>query len=640
MSETAIETDNSDEGAFDSHRERAMPDSDADKLSVARKRKRRVDAGTNSRAKRYRKLYHHGYRELYNSDIAQVVDFVALGQPGRLKPSQIGASHWTITEKQRLFTAIERFGRDRMQALTSAVETKSEAQIQEYLLLLEQGMVEVFLNQGIDYQPPRPHEIPAAYELSDDCCNKLDETASALSWYQHSFEAKQEQERHGKFWLLTSTLADQIDEAFKKAAKKQKGKKDTRWSRYKAYEDEDDSDQEVDEELGDDEKVLLESVPAASFLDLSNWIRLSDNVFMNAGGDRAEENWRSIAEEGDEPGIFHTAFSDFHRLAVSITKRLVLVALNQAESRLRATERNYKHAPEPSVSSSDVYTALDMLNMPRTAKETWIKIPERCGVVVWQTSRDRKGRHQPLDYDEVERMLGGKPPPRRPERNADDVVEEEELSEDEIASQDQHTGDESDDSDDDGAAIEQDQYETRMEAYAEEFDICQSQVEEARILKAIGLPAPVKQAILTDPPKRRKFATGLEDLVDWREHVDHKSAWERYGRPISETDFARVQHALVYEEAESEENPEPAQLELKSDAPGIDDAHSEKEELAQEEEPAQEEPTEEVAVRPGRVFEPRQARTEATSNMGELPPYPEGNGDVLSEDGEYDEHNQ
>ncbi|KAK7548707.1 hypothetical protein IWX49DRAFT_552358 [Phyllosticta citricarpa] len=633
MSEAATETGKSDEVASDNDAEPKILDKDPKEPSAARKRKRRFDAGYIERAEHYRKFYHHGYRDLYNANISEVVNFVALSNPGRLSSSQIGASHWTVTEKRRLFAALERFGRDRMQDLTSAIETKSEPQIQEYLLLLEQGTVEVFLNQGIDYQPPRPHEIPAAYELSDDCCNKLDKTAAALSWYQHSFEAKQEKGKHGEFWLLTSTIADEIADAFKKAAKNQKMQTKTPWNRFKAYEEEESSDQEVDEEqLDEDAKAKLKSVPAASFLNLSNWIRLSKHVFMNAGGDRKEENWQAIAGDDEEMGIFHTAFTEFHRLAVSLTKRLVLAALNQAESRLRATERNYTHAPEPSVGSRDVITALDMLNMPRSAKETWIKAPRRCGVQVFRSLRENQGRKYLLDYDEVERFLGGNPPPKRPERKADDAVEDDELSEDETRSKDQHTDDDSDESDNEAAAREQDQYETRMEAYAEEYDMAQSQLEEARILEAIGLPAPNRLDSLGDPPKRRKFATGLEDLVDWREQVDYKAAWERYGRPITEADFVKVQKAFVDVDAEPEQVQVPEVLvpeEPENGALEKDEADPEDEESAQEEEP-----TQDLAIR--RVLEPRQAREEATVMMGEMPPYPEGNGNVSSGD-EYDE---
>ncbi|KAK8188033.1 hypothetical protein HDK77DRAFT_55582, partial [Phyllosticta capitalensis] len=576
MNDAAVDTDGSvyeDEGASMSDAEptKSEPIKSKPKKSekqpktdsaASKKRKRRFDAG-DGRARRYRKIYSHGYRDLYNADVEDAVDFLPVKKHGRPPPSQIGASFWTTAEKQRLFSALERYGRGQIQQLTSAIQTKSEPQVREYLLLLQQGAVEVFLNdKRFDYKPIRLFEIPAAHEISEECCKKLDATSKALSWHQYSFEARQEQEKHGEFWLLTPAIAEQVKEAFPEAAPTPTKKK--RWDRYEVYQPEKDSDQELDQEEEDldaNAKALLKSIPAASLLDLPKWIKLSHNVFMNAGGDRADENWRSIVEENDELGIFNTAFSDFHRLAVSVTKRLVAAALNQATSRLRATDRNYDHAAKPSVSTRDVNTALDILNMPRSAKKVWTNIPARCGVQVYTQGKNGAVARY-LDYDEVERELGGNPIPTRPQKQkrgedfVDDVKDDaykvdgsgaaKEGGED---SDDNNKGNKnkSDTEDEDAKeAAEVQEYEEQMDAYAEDHDMLQSQLEEARMWETLDLPTPeVPQKELGKRPRKPKFATDVDDLLDWRELVDYKAPWERFGRPITEAAFEKTQRSLI-----------------------------------------------------------------------------------------------
>ncbi|KAF4305860.1 Homeodomain-like protein [Botryosphaeria dothidea] len=76
-----------------------------------------------------------------------------------------------------------------------------------------------------------------------------------------------------------------------------------------------DSDQEEEEQDVEHAQDALDAVPAARLLRLSKWLELSGSVFANAGGAREAENWRSIAEPGEQISIFHSAFSDLHRLA-------------------------------------------------------------------------------------------------------------------------------------------------------------------------------------------------------------------------------------------------------------------------------------------------------------------------------------
>jgi hypothetical protein len=56
-------------------------------------------------------------------------------------------------------------------------------------------------------------DIPAAIELGHVCDQKLEDAADALAWYQEKFEAAQEQERYGEYWLITPSIAEEIEDA-------------------------------------------------------------------------------------------------------------------------------------------------------------------------------------------------------------------------------------------------------------------------------------------------------------------------------------------------------------------------------------------------------------------------------------------
>lgn len=94
-----------------------------------------------------------------------------------------------------------------MPGIAEAIATKSEAETRAFLLLLQ------------DAASRRPRaglrlcDIPAAVDVSPECEEHLEHAADALAWFQERFEASQEQERYGRYWLITSHVAEQIEEA-------------------------------------------------------------------------------------------------------------------------------------------------------------------------------------------------------------------------------------------------------------------------------------------------------------------------------------------------------------------------------------------------------------------------------------------
>jgi len=83
------------------------------------------------------------YRDLLNSNIAEVLEPTENSESDSLPPSQIGTSFWTSKEKDRLFAAIQSHGPGNLQALALAVGTKSEPEIKAYILLLQEGVREL-----------------------------------------------------------------------------------------------------------------------------------------------------------------------------------------------------------------------------------------------------------------------------------------------------------------------------------------------------------------------------------------------------------------------------------------------------------------------------------------------------------------
>ncbi|KAH7052173.1 hypothetical protein B0J12DRAFT_66207 [Macrophomina phaseolina] len=611
-----------------------------------KKRKQHV-AAHDARAKRLRVFYRDEYRQFYNSAITESTSFDPEGNPGRLEPSQIGASKWTVVEKQRLFVALGRYGKDDMPKITSAVRTKSEPEIRELLVLLQEGVVELHINSGDVSKTAAFHEIPAACEISEDCCRSLEATADALASLQDSWDAKQEQKRHGKHWILTPDMAKLLDRAIEEEGGDDRLTDDDQgYSTGEPVPDDGLDEEDEDQGIGY-ARDALRAVPAARLLRLSKWLELSARVFANAGGARETENWRSISESGEPPSIFHTAFSDFHRLAVSLTQRLVAASLSQANSRLHARNGTAdSRLRKPVVQREDVLAALEMLNIPRSAKSFWVKAPRRCGVIVQQ-------KENTIPYDEAEKILDGQPNFHEAVANISDVKMCEGFAPTETQTIEQPLLE--------AESIDSDDPNTKQEAYADLFDAQRSYEEEEKLWQLLSQEAP--PTIPKELPRRPRVDRKMGDeLLDWRRGVDFEAVWERYGRLVDSTspenmdastsapvnrgfETIKSPSPLIRARSEYEDNGKSAlpSYEDEGDSPGdaaLPIAESDGEEVsdASEVEGNQEGGTHPSSLPIRRVLAPRRARDAATSSMGEMPPYPEDDDDSSADN--YDSRSQ
>jgi RNA polymerase I-specific transcription initiation factor RRN5 len=142
------------------------------------RKKRRLGSVDPSQIRQYELegKYNDGYRQLFN-------EHVTAGQfqdEPVYYSKQVGTSAWSSTEQAAFFAALGRLGKDSLPGIAGAIGTKSESEVRDFLLLLQDA---------------------AARQ------------ANALAWYQERLEATQEKERYAEYWLITPRIADEIESA-------------------------------------------------------------------------------------------------------------------------------------------------------------------------------------------------------------------------------------------------------------------------------------------------------------------------------------------------------------------------------------------------------------------------------------------
>ncbi|KAK4982782.1 hypothetical protein LTR66_009099 [Elasticomyces elasticus] len=575
-----------------------------------------------SKTHRLASRYSNDYRELLNSIISE-----ANGPANTLHHDNdptcqsLGVSTWTAYEQDVFFSKLSALGRHDLRGISAAVETKSESEVHEYLGMLQAGYVEEHLTA------PRSRHLlseltdwPAALEVKKECRQALDLAAEALAWQQEKWEIKREKTRFQDYWLLTDNVAAEIEKSLFPDLlgpdnDREEGIEICDSSSHRPTPNDSSGDDDAPKEAEDDGSGNIEKrsiaapdsqpaveasqlpVSAAYLLNLSNFLALSEIMFMNSSDPFS--NYRRIATVDDPsqtPAIYHTAFADFHTLVVSLTRRLVQATLFHAFSRLRATDRASDRARrrQEYVRRQDVLTALDVLGMPHNARRFWARTAGRCGVEVYmlskkyQDGRPTTAQGAKLTPEEIEWELWGQyqqqQTPKEGNDNAvsktagqieegramnelDDIYEDEDLFTD-VSETDvndtaptQYSGHDhnapsilsiSNDSDTsepnqplrkhirsrDPIAIAKAQ-----DTYAENFDQLASQAEEAQLWAL--LKQQPKQPLLKSedivlgkftPSKRKR----KDELSDWTERFEYEAPWERFGDVVQEQEFLAV----------------------------------------------------------------------------------------------------
>ena len=488
-----------------------------------RSKRKAVKPASEIRAKRLKSWYNSEYRDLLNVDIKDAVARFTDEYKEPAKASQVGCSVWTVEEKDFFFSALSRLGRDDVRGIASRIETKSEIEVQEYIQLLHEALMATSSKLlGIT-------DLPAAIEISEECCSVLERAGDALAIRQERAEEDSELSKWDDLWLLNSEVSGLLQRE-------------------------------------NDRKEVEECLSAVNLFVLGNWLELSRRIFMNSNNE--EENWENFTESEETPAIRATAFEDFHSLAVSVTKRLISATLFCTMSRQRAMASNLtKHAD---VNEDDVEAAVRILGLKLDSRDFWIGCARRCNLRVFDEEWSSF-----MSYEEAEKSLQemrersrSRSVSRRarsvsraqPEAPPEDQPESESVSEDYGSEDDSEARHESVISDQEltdyltetevtASKTRKDRLleraktkletERAHEKYVEAFDNAQSRTEEQRLWALLGQTAPFE--IKTEPmdlsnPPKGNFRDDTEQ-ANWRNFLESRSQWETFETPVPTASF-------------------------------------------------------------------------------------------------------
>ena len=301
------------------------------------------------------------YMGLLNDDIDDAKErIIADPEHVGLPDSRVGMVIWTAAEKRLFFDAAGRLGKDDLPGISSLIGTKTIVEVAHYIHLLEEGGKERFVKSR---DLVVLAEIPAAAEISPQCCLALDAAADELSLRQQRYEEQREKQKWAAIpWNVTREAAIQL------------------------------------ETVPEDERPAF-----ANLFNPPAWVKLSNRVFMNASF--AENNWRYVDEE--PPSMRATAFEDFHNLAVSITRKIISTVLFFADSRIRA-KTGADRRTRRLVKRRDVLAAVESLGLAHNSHDFWAGCARRLKLDVYddEDEGDPEDGLAIMSFNEVEAALG------------------------------------------------------------------------------------------------------------------------------------------------------------------------------------------------------------------------------------------
>ncbi|KAJ5199397.1 hypothetical protein N7491_000046 [Penicillium cf. griseofulvum] len=461
--------------------------------------------------------------------------------------SQYGSMIWTPVEKEVFFNALDRKGKDGIKELAAAVGTKSEPEVMEYIRVLHKAL-EAQYNSDVHLERmPVLSDVPAATELSKECCELLEEYGDVLVLKESLAEAQDGTKQHGDNWIITRAHARDL------------------------------ADEENNSARGD---LRL----AADLFNLPDWLRLSYILFMNLGGKQAENNWWNLAKRkdlitayGHKPSMTADTAVDFYSLAVSVTRRLVQSSLFFAMSRLRSSNRSGNDR-KGYIRTRDVRAAIEVLNMKHcrpnlldTARrnETVLEdINNRKGwvptVFTYEEAEEIIDRHEWTRYRKDGTMYNGEIDDEDSEEDDDDIEMDDDIDTDDNMEMEVNNPEaepeptpepepeseleaeaesEPDDIDHDTSRTRE-PAELEMDPEEEQADIADmnaSRREEANFLKLMDQPVPI--VIDEEPIKEEQNEDGTkalperrmrEDISNWRDRIIYRNEWEEYGYDFTE----------------------------------------------------------------------------------------------------------
>ncbi|PLB42689.1 uncharacterized protein BDW47DRAFT_114780 [Aspergillus candidus] len=429
--------------------------------------------------------------------------------------TQNGIVIWTPQEKQVFYNWLHRKGRNGVAEIASAIGSKSELEVQEFLRLLHRGLERQHLRDR-HTRTIILGDVPAAADVGRKCCSALDQYAELLALEEQQTEDDVGRARNHDLWIIDRDNAQEVDDEVQDAEK-------------------------ADTQLDSDSSVYH----TAGLFNLSTWIRLSERFFMNPGGARMDDNWVNVGFAGESPSMTADSLADFYTLAVSVTRRLVHSTLFFAMSRLR-NMRETGNAKAKVVRSRDVHTALDVLGMKRDRVDHWVGLARRCNLTVEDVRNRRGWKPVLMVLDDVEDILSGRAPydtesrersisNRRPGAKDEPEDEDDDDSEDESS----HPSRESSILSSPAESLPDNEDQTPVDPeddHAEQLDQEASRLEESHLWEILGHPQPQPSLKSDNHPtttRAKKRPVGerktQDDLANWRDRTLYRSDWEEHG---------------------------------------------------------------------------------------------------------------
>lgn len=444
----------------------------------SRKRRFSTSAGETLRNHKRTPQYIPAYHELYNATVQDILNPLAVEDiKESWSDSRIELSYWTAREKEAFFIALERKGPNDSRAISRFISSKSETEVQSFILALQDGRVRE--SRTVD-QSTLPNN--SAFEVGAVCERALESAADGLAKRQLSTDKVLEQSRHGSLWLLNAETILDYNAAF-------------------------------------DHSILgTELDSAMELLNVETMIGLSSRIFMNSK-DR-DGNWRTFDDDDTGPGIYCTAFLDIYNLVVGIMKRVISSAIFLATSRHKLQHTDMGRATQLVIKHRDVRAACELLGLGSVRRRLWIGIVRRCNLVVYDNPLTS---NRSIPYVEVERMLIDEEDTKYAAIGSpiSDNENQIDLAGIALLHDGQYQVDEAEDE--------------QMEA----LDAAQDQEEEDRLWKILG-EEDIHQIRIKDEPgidiprsSRRKF----ELTEDWSEKIRYRADWQLLNGPPSDENF-------------------------------------------------------------------------------------------------------
>ncbi|TPX21767.1 hypothetical protein DIZ76_015730 [Coccidioides immitis] len=457
------------------------------------------------------------YSDLYKEAVDDMLGGPEYGDGPRLFGTQYGIISWSPQEKNAFFTALARKGKDAIPEIAAFIGTKSQMEVRHYLDLLHRN----FELHNVTEETVKNitlSDVPAAYEVSKECCLALENVASALSLRDEQAHNVAGRRKHGDFWLIDNEVAAYVEEVLEPEEESESEKDLEPESLEPEVIPESEFEVEFQPETeskslaegdrnGQVNTVKMHSISAtAKLLKISNWIRLSERVFMNAG-------------------------------ERSITRRIVHSSIFFALSRIRAIERSHVN-PKKVVKKEDIFAALDILKMEPNSRKFWAGAPRRCALDIRHDSGENY-KTVLLSYDELDALLGPKSDvdpeyiktaPQAMSSASEGSSYSGEGFESDTSGRIPPTTQNSMDAEDDLSDAE--------EKHANALDQEASRAEESKLWRWISKPDPqsldhnVKPEVKEEEIEHTLFAKRKmpQEISNWRSRILYQAEWETFGQ--------------------------------------------------------------------------------------------------------------